>query len=59
MKEKPSPDGNVVEAIKAIMDSLNHLGNDKAVLAAITNTVRQEHRTLQQQFWSNDATRSD
>ena len=41
----------VKEAIQTILDELNG-GNQREIAIAILDTVRSEHRTLQQAFWS-------
>lgn len=41
----------VKEAIQTIMNELNG-GNRKEIAATILDTVRADHRTLQQLFWS-------
>jgi hypothetical protein len=41
----------VKDAIQVILNELNG-GNRKEIAATILDTVRSEHRTLQQLFWS-------
>ena len=43
---------NVKQAVKIILDELNG-GNRKEIAETIFDTVRRDHRTLQQLFWSS------